>query len=243
MSESKNSVPLFGHLYHDNALYYHDITNPYYLNINKDEKYCKLLNDIFLSFRNTTTFNSYIQFQWTYSFACYTHQTIAKLAGIINTQKTIEVGAGRGLLAHLLSYYNIHIDCYDNFSWFHVTVKEAGNYYNVIEKDHKSIDFDGYNILILCWPPPNTNMASESLLAFSGDTLIYFGEIEEKKHEKCQRSEKNTFIHNDELYIIPETGDKMFHTLLQEKFYIEESISIPGHGHFQDKLFIYKRKK
>ena len=72
----------------------------------------------------------------------------------------------------------INIKCYDDFSWFHKN-ESLYSYYPIRHAKYISPDYDA-EVLLLIWPPPNTNMASHTLSLFKGNILVYIGEIHEK---------------------------------------------------------------
>lgn len=198
-----------------------------------------------------------IIFQFHYSFAIPTDEAIRKINKLSIGKKIVEVGAGRGLWAFLLATLGTNITCYDNLSWFS-NCEDLINlinypYYPVTNQNHTDIDYSSFDILLLIWPPRDLDnkMASETLSLFTGNILVYVGEIHEiLKFEDLSTPNPYKFDKDDywvrmnkpapkmnegELYIFPQTGDFEFHKILHEKWIMKEKISIPN--------LISKRKK
>lgn len=104
-------------------------------------------------------------------------ESIVKFAG---DSTIVEVGAGSGYWARLISDFGGNIDCFDNHDLgfgFH------NEYYPVSNEDHTVISshkVDEKNkVLLLIWPPYATNMAEDCVrnaLSSGYDKVIYIGE-------------------------------------------------------------------
>lgn len=143
-------------------------------------------------------------------------KTIAKYGPII------EIGAGKGYWASQISRrsrvvaYDMHLK--DN----HYT-DNGYMFFDVQPMNDISLEeiFNLHSVktLFLCWPPYGTDMAYKTLMAYSGEFLIYVGE----SSGGC-------------------TGDDSFHNELNEKWEVVEEQSIPKFHGLHDYLTVYKRK-
>ena len=82
----------------------------------------------------------------------------------------VEVGAGNGYWAHLLAQAGVDVVAYDvdppSPQWFPV---RRGATDAVAQHAERA--------LLLCWPPRLTEMATQAVMAYAGETLIYVGEF------------------------------------------------------------------
>lgn len=113
----------------------------------------------------------------------------------------VEHGAGTGYWAWYLSQFEIRVTAYDKYllndKYF---VDDGSVYHHVDLADEAILSQHSENPLLLCWPPYNTSMALDCLLAWYNKSIpsqkfIYIGE----GHGGC-------------------TGDDNFHDFLQENF-------------------------
>lgn len=152
-----------------------------------------------------------------YSYAIPNNEAIK---AIIKYSPLIEIGAGHGYWAFLLSQAGADIIAFDDYSWFGKTVLDSKNFYMNIEKaNHKILKNHPDRNLLLCWPPPFDDMAYKCLKCFKGKYFIYIGE----DYKGCTANDK-------------------FHEYVYDNFITVEQIEIPTWSDFYDKLFIYKRK-
>ena len=152
-----------------------------------------------------------------YSFAVPSDEAIKTISCY---SPIVEIGAGLGYWAYLLSRAGCDIIAYD-------THPGKGNEW--IEKDYPQwypvkecpIDFvpPADRTLFLCWPPYTSAMATDVLNRYAGDTLIYIGEF---RGGCC-------------------ADDAFFDEL--EKWDCTESVAIPQLFGIHDSLTIYNRLK
>lgn len=145
-----------------------------------------------------------------FSFGVPTPAAIKRIASF---GRITEIGAGSGYWASLLAGAGAQVAAYDDGSWNlsagWYEVKQGGPVYA-----KKAAD-----LLLLCWPPYDTPMATEALRNFRGPRLAYCGEGE----GGC-------------------TGDGAFHDLLASKWEMEDelpSLSWPG---LRDRVTIWRRR-
>lgn len=114
-----------------------------------------------------------------FGYVALTDKFVSNLSSILVGHKVLEVGAGTGFLAHLLSKNGTDI--------FAIDKKITNNdyqlnhhYYEVFEDDaitHLQSAKQFYDSVIMSWPPYESSMAYEVLQAmYSGQQLIYIGE-------------------------------------------------------------------
>jgi len=117
-----------------------------------------------------------------YAWGCPTREVIQNIKDFAGQEKILEIGAGNGLWAMLLQQVGVFITPTDKApgqTMDHVTGKREQTFVDVLMMDNKQAikKFKDHNILMLCWPPFDS-MAQESLKSFSGDKLIFIGEID-----------------------------------------------------------------
>lgn len=127
----------------------------------------------------------------------------------------VEVGAGTGYWASLLSQMGVDIIAIDNRST-HFGVGH-GRWFPVVDRDLESIGSE--RTLFLCWPNYLDPMATDCLKTYRGKTLVYIGERE----GGCT------------------ANDEFFSILNQEWGQVEEH-SIPQWPGIHDYLTIHTRK-
>lgn len=128
-----------------------------------------------------------------FSWAVPDKLSIQEIATFIGDDKCLEIGAGKGLWAYLLSLEYINITAVDNFNdkemdddfrielikeiKYHnlpmnMLIYKLKQYFNVEKLDgYKALNkYNDHNVLFLCWPRLNfTNK-------FKGNKIIYIGE-------------------------------------------------------------------
>lgn len=145
-----------------------------------------------------------------YSWAIPNQEAIDYL---VKLSPLVEIGAGGGYWAHLISQAGGDIICFDRQpkhrenSWFDV---KKGNASNV--KEHKN------RTLFLCWPPYKSPMAFNCLSNYKGNHLVYVGEPAGMA-----------------------AGDDKFFRSLESYWKEIDYISIPRWYGMDDGLFVYKR--
>lgn len=148
----------------------------------------------------------------------------AALEAITKEGPIVEVGAGSGYWAHLLSQMGCDIIAYDIEKENRYALSGPTNFHHrwfeVIQGDEKSAARHPDRALFLCWPPYGETMAYKCLKSYKGDTVIFVGEDK----GGCN-------------------GDDKFFDHLEEHFHEVESIEIPVWLGLHDRLYIFKRNK
>lgn len=127
-----------------------------------------------------------------YCWAIPSPESLAFIVGILNGRSVVEIGAGSGYWAWMLSQLGVDVNAYDmapighKDSWFSMQrimqrgvrdVSPLQEFHPVIKATHKAIarpENEG-RVLFMCWPTMDS-WAYEAARAFTGDTIIYIGE-------------------------------------------------------------------
>jgi hypothetical protein len=212
---------------------------PDFYEIYSNYDYSNFLENLEKGEKLGSTFQSYLVRQELvnkYSWAIPNEEAIQTL---VDYSPIIEVGAGTGYWASLISQERGDILAFDNsissFNSISPSLSnsifispsfspyencQAGNKYYLVEKGNENIVRDYSNrTLFLCWPPYKEKMAFNCLNNYKGNTLIYIGE----ERGGC-------------------TADEAFFNLLDKDWKLIKEISIPQWPYIHDYLFIYKRK-
>lgn len=104
----------------------------------------------------------------------------------------VEMGAGSGYWAWMLSQHGVDVNAYDTMpighekSWYTQEHLDKGSwsgtklkeFYPVTESDIEALDLpeNADRVLFLCWPNYGTSFAYDAVKAFKGDTVIFIGE-------------------------------------------------------------------
>ncbi len=134
----------------------------------------------------------------------------------------IEMGAGKGYWASLLSKIGVKVVAFDEDTDSEINSYITGeNFFNVNIGSHEQLLEDKYknHALMLCWPPYDDPFAWDCLRAYQGNTLIYIGE----SAGMC-------------------TGCDNFHDELNKFWEEVKGIEIPQWYAIYDRLWIYRRK-
>ena len=112
-----------------------------------------------------------------------TPQAVSTIKEFVGDRRLLEVGAGHGLWAYLLSEAGVDVVATDDFSWqqpgsgagFSVPV---GRFFAVesLSAANAVRKYNDRKVLLLSWPPPDRPMAYDALAAFAGDRLVYIGD-------------------------------------------------------------------
>ena len=167
-------------------------------------------------------------FLQTYSWAVPNKDAIFKLVDFAKGKTILEIGSGLGLWAALLRFYGVDIIATDKHMpqmnpYFYEKKKLYLPYTDIIYMDVcDAIDTYKTDILFLCWPPFDEDIAEYAISNFKGQYVIYIG-------ESRGRSTAN---------------DNFFDILEREWEYIklEPYIYIKSLPFVYDSIQIYKRK-
>lgn len=168
--------------------------------------------------------------------------TPAALKAIASFAPIIEIGAGTGYWASLLRQDGVDILCYDqnppghpgSGNHFH---KDATCWTEVLSGDDSAIDLYPNHTLLLCWPPPNSDMPARTLARYRGDHFIYVGELP---------TDEDTYLFLDRpgkpvrkgITIKPE-----FFAALRSSWELVLTVILPHWEICVDNLYIFERKQ
>ena len=165
------------------------------------------------------------KFRSRFSYAVPTKEAIYKIISFANGGTILEVGAGRGLWAHLINLTTgaktcIPTDsCANEFNEF-IAVKGGTNWcgITVIPGLDAVKSNRGANVLMSIWPYMD-EWSGEALVEFQGNKFIFVGE-----HEGGCTG-----------------GDNMFEEL-DKNWELIESVGIPQWDDMHDEMWLYERK-
>jgi hypothetical protein len=142
-------------------------------------------------------------------------ETIAKYSPII------EIGAGSGYWARLLSDMGVDIVAYDISPFSNPIDGNAYTFtkewFDVKKGDGREKLIAGSRTLFMCWPP--LHGGDDTLSLYTGQTLIYVGEGE----GGC-------------------TGNDRFQEMIDNDFDLVDVVNIPQWDGIHDRLRVYNRK-
>lgn len=154
-----------------------------------------------------------------YAWAIPNDEALTAIAKFTNS--IVEIGAGTGYWAYLLSQYGVKVVAYDiavptihNNKWDHKTL-----HFPVQHGDVLSVNQHQSKTLMLCWPPYHKPMSDAALKLYTGNKVIYIGEGD----GGC-------------------TGTDEFHELLRTNFRCVKDIDIPNWDGIHDSVGLYERK-
>ncbi len=135
---------------------------------------------------------------------------VEALAVISEYSPIVEMGAGNGYWKYVIEQSGGDIISYD--------LDVCGGLWSSVHQGSPD-DLDRFydHTLFLCWPPYNDSMAVESVESFTGDSIIYVGEM-----GGC-------------------TGCDRFHKILTQEWKQVNQVSIPSWPGIYDELYVYHK--
>jgi len=131
------------------------------------------------------------------------------IEGICLGYQTVSIGSGKAYIESLL---DANITCFD------ISISES-SFKEVLDITKEKPKWGSYDILFLCWPHFKDSIASDSLLNFVGNHLIYIGE----ESGGC-------------------TGNPEFFDLLSTNWNLQNYIELPNWSGIYSELYYYTRK-
>lgn len=134
----------------------------------------------------------------------------------------VEIGAGSGYWANLLTKCGVSVAAYDSSTGKYRNGFKYGAHFEVKVAAHDKALADGAHkekTLLLSWPDYQASWPSEALTLYKGNTVAYIGE----GNGGC-------------------TGDDKFHEILEKEWGEVVDYVIPVWWGVHDRLCIYKRK-
>ena len=108
-----------------------------------------------------------------FGFAIPTEEAIEAL---VRMSPLIEIGAGTGYWAKLITLNGGDIRAFDDWSWDGTLSLRFGKHFLVQKGGVERISQHRDRTLFLCWPPYHTDMAEQCLSAYKGELIAYIGE-------------------------------------------------------------------
>lgn len=146
----------------------------------------------------------------------------AALEAILEQGPIVEIGAGNGYWAHLLSKMGCDIVAYDEIAedrYSKDSVRLNYRWFDVKKGDETSAALHSDRALLLCWTPYGSDMGLNCLKNYSGDTVICVGE-----DRGC-------------------TANEEFFDYLEQHFSQVDYVEIPVWWGLHDRLKVFKRNK
>jgi len=189
------------------------IPNPYYEE-GKEHFECNHNRDF------NKSFNTY-HLRWKlipkYSFAVPNQEALDEIKNL--GVKIIEIGAGSGYWAHMLSQNGVDIICFDTYQTKYSHGEWEKKWFNIENGGPEKIREYPDRALFLCWPDYCSPMASDCLKEYKGEYVIYIGESD----GGC-------------------TADGEFFKIIEREFEEVKVIPIPQWYGIHDYIYIYKRR-
>ena len=172
------------------------------------------------------------RFMKDYGWSVPTHEAILAIRNFVGERKLLEVGAGTGLWAYLLSAAGLTVTATYDYSWMdhsgHTGQKNTlpsgfsvpmGKYYKVepLSAEDSAQKYAGHQALLLAWPPPDRPMGYQVLSAFEGDRFVFVSD------RGC-------------------TADEAFYRELSLRWDLSEDVDIPQWPTIHDSVYLYSRK-
>jgi hypothetical protein len=172
------------------------------------------------------------RFMQQYGWSVPTPEAIKGIRDFVGERKLLEVGAGNGLWAYLLSAYGATVTATDDYTWMEHEVapgKKAvlpsgfsvpmGKYFAVEQAEavQAVAKYADHQALFLAWPPPDRPMGHRALAAFQGDRFVFVSD------RGC-------------------TADAAFYQELALRWDLHDAIEIPQWVTIHDEVYLYTRK-
>ena len=164
-----------------------------------------------------------------YAYATPTVSALKALKRVGEKNEWLEIGAGKGVWARAMRRFGIHITATDAMpedgNDYHLIEQESSNERNrsIVQKMTHLEAIKKYNHrangLLVCYCPPDSNMASTSLRAFKGEYVAVIGED------------------------VMNTGDVEMFRILNERFKVLKRVYLPQWMDTVHHLTLFSRNK
>jgi hypothetical protein len=172
-----------------------------------------LADDVLQAERAATQFDRRKAFVAAFAWAVPTKHAIERIAAFVAGRKLLEVCAGAGLWARLLSGRGVDVVATDG-----APIAAAAHFPVETLEAREAVEcYADQQALMLCWPPFKDECGFRALEAFKGDCLIYAGDTRF-------------------------TGEARLHDLIETSWELEEQIALPTWPGISDSLYLYKRR-
>ena len=162
--------------------------------------------------------------------------TIASLSPIV------EMAGGTGYWASLLRAQGADVICYDknppgypggDYNHFH---EGATCWAEVLQGDDAAVDSHPHHTLLLCWPPPNSEMPIRALTRYRAEHFIYIGELPENEDGYVY------FTHRGKPMRKGVTITPQFFADIRRGWDLLERVELPHWEICVDNLYVFKRR-
>jgi hypothetical protein len=152
------------------------------------------------------------------------------------------MAAGTGYWASLLRAQGVDVLCYDRNppgqpgtgeNHFHAG---ATCWTEVLQGDDSAIDLHPHRTLLLCWPPPNSDMPISALTRYRGTHFVYIGELPEDEDGYLY------FTHLGKPMRKGVTTSPQFFAELRRDWDLLERVELPHWEICLDNLYVFRRK-
>ncbi len=172
-----------------------------------------LVDDVIGAERSATQYDRRKAFVASFGWSVPTVEAIKRICVSVGERTILEVCAGGGLWASLLSEAGATLIATDGLrqtvdSHFPVEVMEA---------EIAVRRYAGCQALLLCWPPFRDDCAFRALGAFKGDRVVYVGDARF-------------------------TADSQFHAVLEASWELTDQFPLPSWPGIADRACIYSKK-
>lgn len=156
-----------------------------------------------------------------YGFAVPDEQAITQMVVFSGERKILEIGAGSGIWARLLSDFGATVTAVDSVCDCWDKTLAHGKFFPITKMDGlDAIECcPDHDCLFMCWPPYDSPQSNEWLAKFQGSRFMYIGESE----YGC-------------------TGSKEFFALLEAEWNRVSTYGIPQWDGIHDYLALYERR-
>jgi len=147
-----------------------------------------------------------------YSWSVPTHDAVDAIAGFAGGRSVLEVCAGSGLWARLLTAAGATVLATDGAPPSYIAYAPVA----ALEAEAAARAHPECRMLFVCWPPLANDCAYRALAAFGGDRLAFGGDARF-------------------------TADPTFHGLLGRQWALRHELLLPSWPGLDDRLYLYER--
>lgn len=157
-----------------------------------------------------------------FGFSVPCEDAIEQLVSFCGSDLILEIGCGLAIWAHLMILSGLNVIATDKVENGGYGVKFENVWTKIERMDHKeAIKTYGSksNVMFLSWPTDFNNMAVESINLYPGKKLVYIGDG-----------------------VGGDVVDTEFYQILNDKYVLKKTISIPQWAGFFDKMYFLEKK-
>lgn len=156
-----------------------------------------------------------------YAFS-YSIPSFEVLDELANLGPVVEMGAGSGYWAWMLSQQGVMIECFDSESHL-----QSPKWFDVKKGDPTDLSRFKNSTLLMVWPPSDSTFSESCLDHYPGQNLVYVGNLSDTGPESNA---------------LPKTATPAFHKRLLENFRLVKTIELPHWPGFKDHAYFFRRE-